>query len=107
MNREGTLFFHFLFPALYFLVILLLVLFVCLYSCLYKLVFLLIFSVLFLYPAIERTTMRSIVDLGLCSNSLTCIQAQRPTSHTLLHECDRTHLSAIDCTRSEPSCDPF
>jgi hypothetical protein len=39
MNGEGALFFHFLFPVLYFLVILSLVLFVCcLYSCLYKLV---------------------------------------------------------------------
>jgi hypothetical protein len=35
-----------------------------------------------LHCAIDRTTVRSIAYMGLCLNLLTCVQAQRPTSHT-------------------------
>jgi hypothetical protein len=35
-----------------------------------------------LHCAIDGTTIRSIADMGLRSNSLAFVQAQRPTSHT-------------------------
>jgi hypothetical protein len=35
-----------------------------------------------LHCAIDRSTVRSIAYMGLRSNLLTCVQAQRPTSHT-------------------------
>jgi hypothetical protein len=35
-----------------------------------------------LYYAIDHTTVRSIAYTGLRSNSLACVRAQRPTSHT-------------------------
>jgi hypothetical protein len=50
--------------------------------------------------------------MGLHSNSLTFVRAQRPTSHThslCKHttHCARLCSSAIERTRSETSCDPF
>jgi hypothetical protein len=45
-----------------------------------------------LHSRIKRTSVRSIAYAGLRSNSLTCVRAQRPTSHT--HPC----LSVIECT---------
>jgi hypothetical protein len=61
-----------------------------------------------LHCAIDRTTIRSIVDIGWHLNSLEFVRAQRPTSHT------HTYSSAIERTLvrsstldSEPSRDPF
>jgi hypothetical protein len=91
---------HFIFESFYFLFFLFVV-------CI-NLFVLLIFSVFFSIPcnrahhyAFDRRLMLVFELTGVCSS------AKAHFTHTLLHECDRTHPCAIDCMNSEPSRDPF